>query len=74
MIAKMAQARGWRPKAALAPAAPAPTPPAVKEAEAQIDRWRRDYGGFAKGVAAMPRSYLRLSDEDVIQIDGDQIT
>lgn len=37
----------------------------------QIARWRADYGGFGKGVAAMPRSYLRLSDGDVVQIDGD---
>ena len=42
--------------------------------EAQIDRWRADYGGFAKGVSPMPRSYLRLSDEDVIRIDGDDWT
>jgi glyoxylase-like metal-dependent hydrolase (beta-lactamase superfamily II) len=37
----------------------------------QIARWRADYGGFGKGVAPLPRSYLRLSDGDVIQIDGD---
>lgn len=42
--------------------------------EGQIDRWRAEYGGFAKGVSPMPRSYLRLSDEDVIQIDGDDWT
>lgn len=38
--------------------------------EDQIDRWKRDYGGFAKGVSPMPRSYRRLSDGDVLQIDG----
>lgn len=37
----------------------------------QIARWRADYGGFGKGVATMPRSYLRLSDGDRLQIGGD---
>ena len=42
--------------------------------DAQIDKWRVDYGGFGKGVSPMPRSYLRLSDEDILQIDGDEWT
>ena len=42
--------------------------------EAQIERWRADYGGFGKGVSPMPRRYLRLSDGDAIEIGGDQWT
>lgn len=40
----------------------------------QIARWRADYGGFGKGVSPIPRSYLRLADADVIEIDGDHWT
>ncbi|WP_395943170.1 MBL fold metallo-hydrolase [Brevundimonas sp.] len=39
--------------------------------EAQIEHWRADYGGFGKGVAPMPRSYLRLSDGDGVRIGDD---
>ena len=42
--------------------------------EAQIERWRADYGGFAKGVSPMPRSYHRLSEGDALSIDGDDWT
>jgi len=42
--------------------------------EVQIERWRADYGGFAKGVSPMPRSYRRLSEGDALSIDGDDWT
>jgi len=42
--------------------------------EDQIEKWRGDYGGFAKGVAPMPRSYRRLSEGDTVRIGEDDWT
>ena len=42
--------------------------------EDQIEKWRADYGGFAKGVAPMPRSHRRLSDGDAVRIGDDDWT
>ncbi|HBI19655.1 MULTISPECIES: MBL fold metallo-hydrolase [unclassified Brevundimonas] len=42
--------------------------------EDQIEKWRGDYGGFAKGVAPMPRSHRRLSDGDAVRIGDDDWT
>lgn len=42
--------------------------------EDQIEKWRADYGGFAKGVAPMPRSYHRLAEGETVNVDGDDWT
>lgn len=42
--------------------------------EAQIGRWRDEYGSFGKGVAPMPRSYRRLSEDEVVRIGDDDWT
>jgi len=39
--------------------------------QAQVDRWRAEYGGFAKGVSPLPRAYTRLEDGDVLRIGDD---
>lgn len=39
--------------------------------QAQVDRWRAEYGGFAKGVSPLPRAYTRLEDGDVLKIGDD---
>ena len=39
--------------------------------DAQIGHWRSGYGGFGKGVAAMPSAYQRLSDGEVVRIGDD---
>jgi glyoxylase-like metal-dependent hydrolase (beta-lactamase superfamily II) len=42
--------------------------------DARIEKWRGSYGLFAKGVGALPPSYSRLSDGDVLTIGGDDWT
>jgi glyoxylase-like metal-dependent hydrolase (beta-lactamase superfamily II) len=42
--------------------------------EAQIDRWREDYGGFGKGVSRMPGAYYRLEDGDELMLGDDRWT
>lgn len=42
--------------------------------EAQIVKWRAEYGGFAKGVSPIPRGYQRLSEGDVLTIGTDEWT
>lgn len=42
--------------------------------EAQIEKWRADYGGFAKGVSPIPRAFQRLSEGDVLDIGGEDWT
>jgi glyoxylase-like metal-dependent hydrolase (beta-lactamase superfamily II) len=36
----------------------------------QIDQWRRGYGRFGSAVAPLPPSYIRLTDGDAVEIDG----
>jgi len=37
----------------------------------QLAGWREGFGGFAKGVAPLPRAFTRLEDGDVLTIGGD---
>lgn len=37
---------------------------------AQIDVYRKRFGGFGKGVSQMPDTYRRLSDGEIIQLGG----
>lgn len=39
--------------------------------EAQLARWREDYGGFGKGVSRLPGAYTRLEDGDELTLGDD---
>jgi glyoxylase-like metal-dependent hydrolase (beta-lactamase superfamily II) len=41
---------------------------------AQLVNWREGFGGFAKGVAALPRAYTRLQEGELLGIGGDEWT
>lgn len=42
--------------------------------DAQIDRWRADYGGFGKVVEAFPRAYRRLQAGERLALGGSEWT
>ncbi len=43
-------------------------------ADADIERWKSRFGGFAKQMAPIPRQYSRLSEGDVLDIGGREWT
>lgn len=40
--------------------------------ETQLETYRREFGRFGRAVWALPQSYTRLSDGDVLSIGGDE--